>query len=161
MDPEAIKLIDQIVQESLAQAGPDLPAWLKAVLGFIGVQVTAITGKLGYDFYQYRVKRPDPEGARLVKTPSGEIPERRKWDAHRCDEHLNRIAGVERALHKIEPELSKFEERFSAYMGRLERGDSRFDGLTKAIEALNTNTAVLTKQVERLERTIDRNGNGR
>jgi len=159
LDPTAINTIEQIVTDYIATTGADVPGWLKAVLSIMGMQLTVITGKLGYDVYQYRIKKPDADAPRIVSTPGGDIPERRKWDAHRCDEHLNRIAGVEKALHKVEPELTRFEERFAAYVSRLERGDNRFDGLTKAIESLNTNTAVLTKQVERLEKTIDRNGN--
>jgi hypothetical protein len=159
MDPATINTIEHIVTDYIAQTGADVPGWLKAVLSIMGVQLTAISAKLGFDIYQYQIKKPDFESPRIIQTPTGEIPERRKWDAHRCEEHLTRIAGVEAALHKVEPELTRFEERFSAYVARLERGDNRFDGLTKAIESLNTNTAVLTKQVERLEQTIDRNGN--
>lgn len=159
MDPATINTIEHIVTDYIAQTGADVPAWLKAVLSIMGVQLTAITAKLGFDIYQYRIKKPDFESPRIVQTPVGEIPERRKWDAHRCEEHLTRIAGVEAALHQVEPQLVRFEERFASYMARMERGDDRFDGLTKAIENLNTSAAVLTKQVERLEKTLDRNGN--
>lgn len=159
MDPGVIAIVEQSVSEYLSTCGIAIPSWVKVVLTLMGIQLTAITAKLGHDIYQYRIKKPDPKApVRIVDTPQGQMPERRKWDAHRCDEHLKRIAGVEAALHKVEPELTRFEERFAAHLARMEKGDSRFNELTESINTLNTNTAVLSKQMERLEKVLDRNG---
>jgi peptidoglycan hydrolase CwlO-like protein len=149
MDPESTKAIETVVRECLAQGG-DLPGWVRLVLAFLTIQITAISGKLGFDFYKTKKASSDNASRPMVETPTGPILDRRKWDPDRCGEHMKRITSMETALTDIKPDMARMEERVSSLIKRLEDGDQRFSELNKSINKLNTNTALLNDRIERL-----------
>jgi hypothetical protein len=146
MDPESTKAIETVVRECLAQGG-DLPAWLRVVIAILTLQVTGISGKLGFDYY--RAKKSDTERP-VVQTPAGPILDRRKWDPDRCGEHMKRIAAMETTLTDIKPDMARIEERVSSLIKRLEDGDQKFAALNNSINTLNTNAALLNDRIGRL-----------
>jgi peptidoglycan hydrolase CwlO-like protein len=146
MDPESIKAIETVVRECVSQGG-DLPAWLRVVLAVLTLQVTGISGKLGFDYY--KAKKPESKPS-IVSTPDGPIFDRRKWDPDRCGEHMKRIAAMETTLTDIKPDMARIEERVSSLIKRLEDGDQKFAELNNSINKLNTNAALLNDRIGRL-----------
>ncbi len=146
MDPETTKAIEAVVRECLTQGG-ELPAWLRLVMAFLTLQVSAISGKIGFDFYK---AKKEERGRATIETPAGPVMDRRKWDPDRCGEHLKRISSVEKVVTDIKPDMARMEERVSSLIKRLEDGDQKFADLNHSINQLNTNAALLNDRIERL-----------